>query len=333
MNFKYTICIPTYNRVVFLEETLKSVVSEVLSQKDADNSIDVIICDNASSDTTQKLCMEFCKKYEFIKYILNEKNVGIDRNMQKCTTLGSGDYVQILSDDDILIPGSLQRIFEMIDQHKPVFLFLNGGSFEGNFNKKNKLDSVFDTSNDIIFDDKDEFVEKLWIWATFVSSYVFRRDVWLSVKNTERFLDTDIYLTYLLFTVLSISNKEKFVFIANECIAIRSQFTGNYRIFYAFAHQWNILLTDYAVKIGYEKNTMVRILNKTIRNDTFRRIYSVRVHSKSVITLTDLKYIINMTYRYPLAWAVVPSLLLAPVSILRYIDKNRRLKVQERNLK
>lgn len=45
--FVLTIAIPTYNRRILLEECLEHVISQV------DKDIEVLVCDNASTDGTQ----------------------------------------------------------------------------------------------------------------------------------------------------------------------------------------------------------------------------------------------------------------------------------------
>ena len=53
-----TTIIPTRNRVLLLEKTIIS----VLQQTDLINQNKIIICDNASRDSTEKLVKEYQKK-------------------------------------------------------------------------------------------------------------------------------------------------------------------------------------------------------------------------------------------------------------------------------
>ena len=55
--------IPTYNRVDWLKGAIDSVLNQNYS------NIDIVVCDNASTDGTEKFMQEYCAKYENIKYL------------------------------------------------------------------------------------------------------------------------------------------------------------------------------------------------------------------------------------------------------------------------
>ena len=53
-----SICIPTYNGSRFLSETVENVVSQI-EDADAENAIEVIVCDNASEDRVPEIAREY----------------------------------------------------------------------------------------------------------------------------------------------------------------------------------------------------------------------------------------------------------------------------------
>ena len=59
-----SICVPTYNREIYLQECLDSIISQDSFDED---TIEIIISDNASTDGTQSLIKKYQEKYRNIK--------------------------------------------------------------------------------------------------------------------------------------------------------------------------------------------------------------------------------------------------------------------------
>jgi len=91
---KVSICIPTYNSEMYLEETLFSIENQTYS------NIEVIISDNCSTDNTIALIKKFAAKNNWT-YILNEQNIGAGLNMNKLITSATGEFIAIYHSDDV----------------------------------------------------------------------------------------------------------------------------------------------------------------------------------------------------------------------------------------
>lgn len=89
-----SICIPTFNRADYLEQTLQSVVHQTIKP------FEVIIVDNASTDNTPQIAARY-KKFGFT-YIRNPKNLGMVGNYNRCLALAQGDYISFLHSDDLI---------------------------------------------------------------------------------------------------------------------------------------------------------------------------------------------------------------------------------------
>jgi glycosyltransferase involved in cell wall biosynthesis len=89
--------IPTYNRAFFLKEAILS----VLNQQNVD--FEIVVIDNASSDNTEEMMKEF-ESNTVVKYIRNDRNIGMIANWSKALyNYCDGNWILILSDDDLLI--------------------------------------------------------------------------------------------------------------------------------------------------------------------------------------------------------------------------------------
>ncbi|MDA8427918.1 MAG: glycosyltransferase family 2 protein [Geobacteraceae bacterium] len=91
-----SICIPTYNNARFLAEALES----VLIQRSVD--FEVIIIDDCSTDTTASIAHEFASRDGRIAVRVNEQNIGMVPNWNRCMALSRGTYIKFLFGDDLL---------------------------------------------------------------------------------------------------------------------------------------------------------------------------------------------------------------------------------------
>lgn len=93
--------IPTYNRCKFLEEALESIVGlDNLEKID----YEIIITDNSANLSDDNLSLKMVKKRNCanLRYYVNEKNIGVSGNLNRCIELARGKYVSMLLDDDLL---------------------------------------------------------------------------------------------------------------------------------------------------------------------------------------------------------------------------------------
>lgn len=111
--------IPTYNRVAALERAVSSVLAQ-----DYEN-IDVVISDNASTDTTERFCRELASRDLRVRYVRNQTNLGPTANFNRARAECNGDYLMWLGDDDHLDPGYLRRCVEAL-QEDPTLALATG---------------------------------------------------------------------------------------------------------------------------------------------------------------------------------------------------------------
>jgi len=333
--FFLTIAIPTYNRHDVLKQNIDNIINNVICKSSI--PIELVISDNASTDNTKQICQEFQKKYDFIKYFRNEKNFGIDFNIMKAVQLSTGKYVHLLSDDDIIIADKYLKMLNFLTNDPEIdFLFLNGRGFSFSNNKvkfnKNKLsdfmknsrmfmenrDELLGIHDTFHFKNKSLFIHFIGTYITLISCFLLKREIWNINKDKGRFIGTDIYLSYDL--LHHISNSNKIMFYYEPVIGIRQHFTkGNYRVFYAFSKQLNILLLEEAVKIGFDKKIMESTFKNAIRYDLFGRIVAARFYNYNgnydSINIKALSWILPYTYKFFISYITIYPILLIPKKI------------------
>lgn len=95
--------IPTFNRA----ERLRGAVESVLSQDYPE--IEVVICDNASTDGTEELGRALAAADARVRYLRNEANIGPTANFNRVRMASRGEYLLWLGDDDRLSPDYVSR--------------------------------------------------------------------------------------------------------------------------------------------------------------------------------------------------------------------------------
>jgi glycosyltransferase involved in cell wall biosynthesis len=103
-----TIAIPTRNRAQLLQNCVASALAQSYS------NIEVLVSDNASSDNTLEMLESFDDPR--LKILRNAENIGLTANFNKCVYEAAGEYINIISDDNILRPTFLEKCVQLIQE-------------------------------------------------------------------------------------------------------------------------------------------------------------------------------------------------------------------------
>ena len=114
-----SICIPTFNRLHYLQEML-----EALLPQTRENNVEVFVSDNNSTDGTSEYLSKLSYIYPALRYITQDTNIGLEKNMVEAILAGTGNYILPIGDDEVLPAGSIAEILESIDDAD--ILILNG---------------------------------------------------------------------------------------------------------------------------------------------------------------------------------------------------------------
>ena len=107
-----TVCIITYNHKNYIKEAIESVLMQ-----QAPFNWDIIIADDCSTDGTTDIVKEYAAKHPGkIKLILQNPNVGLNKNFIDLFTAPVSKYVAFLDGDDVWInPGRLKMQVEYLE--------------------------------------------------------------------------------------------------------------------------------------------------------------------------------------------------------------------------
>lgn len=146
---KITIAIPTFNRSIRLEKSLKDLLG-LIKKSDLSKIISIYISNNGSTDNTDEILKKFNDIYEEIgiSFSFNtfKENVGFDLNVLNCYNNCRTDYIWFLSDDDNIIEGAINSIMIDIEKFSPNVLFYNFDQFPNNQNNPLIINDQFHVS-------------------------------------------------------------------------------------------------------------------------------------------------------------------------------------------
>lgn len=105
---RVSIGIPVYNG----EKVLGRALDTLLAQTFKD--FEIIICDNASEDGTQELCLDYARKDGRVRYHRNDVNVGQIANFNRVFELSTGEYFRWVGCNDWWEPQYLERCVDAL---------------------------------------------------------------------------------------------------------------------------------------------------------------------------------------------------------------------------
>lgn len=101
---KVSILIPCFNQENVIAETVLSALDQTYE------NIEVVVSDDASTDTTPSILKELQKQYHpKLKVFLHDTNLGVTRNHTRSLLECSGEFVAFLDGDDLFLPGKIEK--------------------------------------------------------------------------------------------------------------------------------------------------------------------------------------------------------------------------------
>ncbi len=111
---KLSIGLPVYNGEKFIRKCLDSLLAQTFK------NFEIIISDNASTDDTQKICQEYSKKDKRIRYIQQEKNIGLLPNFNFVLEQAKNEFFMWIGVDDFVLPDYVKKNMEILASNSNV---------------------------------------------------------------------------------------------------------------------------------------------------------------------------------------------------------------------
>ena len=228
-----TIAIPTYNRAAWLQLCLEQLLPQLSA---VGKLVELTIYDNASPDHTQDVVQQFIAQGLPLSYFRNAENIGSDRNIAQCFNLAKGRYVLILGDDDVILGGALQKMVTLMESGNYGAIFVNAYGYNSNFRNEHPIQF---TKKNTFFRDANEFIEKCFVRATFISSLIINKSNCQGLDAND-FVGTSLVQTYLFYE--AVIRQPETVFVNEYLLAARRTEQKDYDVIGIFCGQFNRVL-------------------------------------------------------------------------------------------
>ncbi len=113
---RVSIGLPVWNGEAFLLAAIDSLLAQSFGD------LELIICDNASTDRTEVICQEAARKDGRIRYHRNDRNIGLQANTQAVLDFARAPYFMWASHDDLWDPTYLERMVAQLDREAGLVL-------------------------------------------------------------------------------------------------------------------------------------------------------------------------------------------------------------------
>ncbi len=306
-----TIAIPTYNGA----RTICNLLDRLLPQ--CTEEIELLISNNCSTDRTSEIVSDYQKRFPFIKHVNNKKNIGPDANFLQCMNLAQGEFVWLVSDDDVVIEDSVPSILHYLRTYPDAGLvYVTTVDFRGHY--ENVSQCTFHrvrASEDIYTCDKKVFMKYASDYWGFISSFICKTDTVKNIKEPERFFGT-YWLQSYIHALCAKGEKTGIGIIKKPCTA-----AGIYVNTAAFDSAkvngvyYKKLLDFMVEEAGFDQQQLERLyiwrLCHLSRHDILKE-KAAGVHH------LDKKTLFQCTKTYCEAWLTVYPLFLVPDFLCRF---------------
>lgn len=207
-----TVCIPAYNRAIYLESLLESILNQ-----DFDD-FNIFICEDLSPERAviSTIVERYQKNYPFrINYEKNPVNLGYDGNIRRLVELANGNFCVFMGNDDLLCAGALRTIAAAIERQPNCGIVVRSyASFDNNPDVIKQIFRYYPQEH--IISAGHAAIFTAFRRSVVISGMVIHRDAALELA-TDRFDGTLLYQLYLVGMILE---KRNVVFVP-QIISLR----------------------------------------------------------------------------------------------------------------
>ena len=250
-----TIVIPTYNRSESLSILLHSLHDELIK---VNHKIEVIIGDNASTDSTKNIIERFKDLHPYTRIIRHEKNIGPDENFCSCIELVRTRYFWIIGDDDLPKLNVISKVMDIIGSERIDLLYMGSESLKvitGSSDGTPLLNISLKKLSRI------SFANKVNVWMTFISGMVVNLDRLKGLNpgiNIRKYVGTN--LVQLGWVLPLLMKGDNFFYMPENCLLATAENTGGYKLLTVFGKNLPRILTEECGIKSPERSVIIRAL-------------------------------------------------------------------------
>lgn len=233
-----SVVVPNYNCEEYLDKCLQHLVDQTYE------NIEILVCDNGSSDSSVAIIKKWAAKDERIKVLINKVNQGLINCYNRMFFEAKGDYVMIQDADDWCAVDRVEKQLNILETHD-VGLCLTNSVF---YSELTEPDYQERHPSGLITAESDE------VWAP--ATIMFRREILETVGGFHKYFDR--LTSYDRYMILDILDRYKGYYLDEYLYFVWARPDSDHR---------SIDLT--------EKNA----LRKMISHDVYKEMKRIRVET------------------------------------------------------
>lgn len=316
-----SICIPTYNRALYLPETLESLLPQL------GPDVELLVYDTGSTDGTPELVDRFQRRCPDLRFFALDEKLGFDETALLLLGQACGEYVWFFGSDDVLNGGAVDTVRARILQssEKPSFIYLNHEvvGHDGNL----LISSNVGRSGDREFRRGSQCVAWLGLHLGYISACVFRREDACpldTAKEQEGSLWMGLYLN-----LLALAKPRPAAYIGQALVRARRNPGNIYDYSQIFCRNASRVFWS-ARKRGLGWFALYRAMNRTVRLFHFHHAVSRRC-DEPVELDRALPAMFRTCWMYPWFWLLIVPMRLVPSRVVRTFRDYLRRKREQHN--
>lgn len=192
---KISVIVPIYNSEIYLRKCLDSLVNQTLKD------IEIILVNDGSTDSSEKIIKEYTEKYENIVYVY-QNNSGQASARNNGISIAKGEYLAFLDSDDYIAENAYEILWKEICDKKCDVICFNYYIDKGGLIEKNGEYVV----------NPDNTVSKYILNEASPWNKVIKKE--LFIKNKLGFLEDHIYEDLALIPTLALYTES--IYYCNE---------------------------------------------------------------------------------------------------------------------
>ena len=124
INLKVSVIVPVYNSERYLRDCLESLLNQTLTE------LEIILVDDASTDKSFEIIVEYKSKYPKIKIFKSEQNKGQGASRNIGMSLATEEYIGFLDSDDYVAPIMYENLYNSAKENNGIKIFNMAGIIE-----------------------------------------------------------------------------------------------------------------------------------------------------------------------------------------------------------
>ena len=190
-----SILVPVYNHAHYIVECLDSIIFQTY------NNIEIIICDDGSTDDSYKVVQNWVNNKNIAVKIFSQENKGVCKTLNFLLSVAEGDYVAICASDDILTPESIEERVQFLNLSSSFEAVIGDAALIGTHSEtiaSSAMKSLYKADYSRLAGDICS--ELLFNWSVVGPTFLAKKELYEKVGKYDESLlveDRDFYLRLL----------------------------------------------------------------------------------------------------------------------------------------